>query len=217
MSANGLAWAHPRSDRIWRSILTYINGLLLARPYRSLVPTGALPIAVNLAPKQFLRGDIVGVIERALGEHGVEPGMLEIEITESDAMKNPELTMAALRQLKQRGVRVAIDDFGTGYSSLAYLKRFPVHTLKLDRSFVNGLPADQDDVSIALAVVKMAHSLRLEVIAEGVETQAQRDFLRQHGFDQMQGYLLSRPRPPADCAELLEPRTAALLTRQAGA
>jgi diguanylate cyclase (GGDEF)-like protein/PAS domain S-box-containing protein len=168
-----------------------------------------LPVAVNLAAKQFTRGDLAATVEAALTEHGVPARLLELEVTESDAMQNPEAAMAALRKAKQLGVQVSIDDFGTGYSSLAYLKRFPIDTLKLDHSFVAGLPRDADDVSIACAVITMAHSLGLQVVAEGVETAEQRDFLRERGCDQMQGYLLSRPVPPAEAARLLAPAGAA--------
>jgi len=163
----------------------------------------AVTVAVNLSAKQFLHHDIGAAIERALRAHGVEASLLEVEITESDAMQNPEQVSASLRRLKQRGVRVSIDDFGTGYSSLGYLKRFPLDTLKLDRSFVTGLPGDADDVSIALAVIGMAHSLGLRVVAEGVEKQEQRAFLAAHGCDEMQGYLFSRPLPAEQCAALL--------------
>jgi diguanylate cyclase (GGDEF)-like protein len=162
-----------------------------------------LPVAVNLAAKQFAQRDIVAVVDAALVEHGVPPHLLEIEITESDAMQDAERVLATLGELSARGVGIAIDDFGTGYSSLAYLKRFPVETLKLDRSFVNGLPGDANDVSIALAVITMAHSLGFKVVAEGVEKAAQRDFLAQHGCDQMQGYLFARPMPAGECARLL--------------
>ena len=169
-----------------------------------------LPVAVNLAAKQFVHRDILAVVDAAIRESGMPAGLLEVEITESDAMKNPERTLAVLRQLEARGVRIAIDDFGTGYSSLSYLKRFPVDTVKLDRSFVKGLPEDAEDASIALAVVTMAHSLGLEVVAEGVETVAQRRFLAEHGCDQMQGYLLARPLPAADCAGLLDAHPTAM-------
>jgi EAL domain-containing protein (putative c-di-GMP-specific phosphodiesterase class I) len=154
--------------------------------------------------------DICAVLERELRAAGVEPRLLEVEITESDAMENPDQTAAILQVLRARGVRVAIDDFGTGYSSLAYLKRFPVTTLKLDRSFVSGLPGDPDDVSIARAVISMAHNLGLKVVAEGVEQEDQRQFLATHGCDQMQGYLLARPLPAQEAAKMLEAaRTAA--------
>ena len=162
-----------------------------------------LPVAVNVAAKQFVHGDLDAVVARALAAHGVEPDLLEIEITESDAMLEPERTIATLEKLRARGLRVAIDDFGTGYSSLGYLKRFPVDLLKLDRSFVTGLPKDSDDVSIARAVIAMAHSLGLKVVAEGVETEAQRAFLAANGCDYLQGYLLARPLPAETCTEFL--------------
>jgi len=158
-----------------------------------------VPVSVNLCAKQFLHHDIAAVIDAALLDHGVDPDLLDIEITESDAMQDPELVVGILQRLRQRGIRVAIDDFGTGYSSLGYLKRFPLDALKIDRSFVTGLPDDAEDVSIAQAVIGMAHSLGLKVVAEGVETEEQRRFLAAHGCDQMQGYLLSRPVPAADC------------------
>lgn len=163
------------------------------------------PVAVNVSAKQFLHHDIASVIERALQRHGLDAGMLEVEITESDAMQNPEEVGQALQRMRHLGIRVAVDDFGTGYASLGYLKRFPLDALKLDRSFVTGLPSSADDVSIARAVIGMAHSLGLKVIAEGVETQAQKDFLARHGCDEMQGYLLSRPVPTAECEKLLRP------------
>ena len=164
-----------------------------------------LPVAVNLAAKQFAQRGIVAVVDAALLEHGVPPHLLEIEITESDAMQDAERVLVTLGELSTRGVGIAIDDFGTGYSSLSYLKRFPVQTLKLDRSFVNGLPSDANDVSIALAVITMAHSLGFKVVAEGVEKAAQRDFLALNGCDQMQGYLFAKPMPAAECVKLLAP------------
>jgi len=168
-------------------------------------------VAVNVGVKQFLHQDIVGVIERALLESGIAPRLLEVEITESDAMHNPDEAVAILTQLRERHIRVAIDDFGTGYSSLGYLKRLPVDALKIDRSFVTGLPGDPDDASIARAVIAMAHSLGLKVVAEGVETEAQRQFLAANGCDQMQGYLFSRPVPAADCERFLAARVPAFV------
>jgi EAL domain-containing protein (putative c-di-GMP-specific phosphodiesterase class I) len=156
----------------------------------------------------------VALIERALRAHGIDPRLLEVEITESDAMQNPEEVVEMLRRLRERGVRVSIDDFGTGYSSLGYLKRLPIDALKLDRSFVTGLPGDADDASIARAVIGMAHSLELKVIAEGVETEAQRAFLAENDCDYMQGYLFSRPLPAAECVRFLS-RAAASLARAA--
>jgi EAL domain-containing protein (putative c-di-GMP-specific phosphodiesterase class I) len=162
-----------------------------------------LPVAVNLAAKQLAQPDLVALVEAALREHGVEPELLELEVTESDAMQNPEQCMAMLEELRARGVAVSIDDFGTGYSSLSYLKRMPVAALKLDRSFVKGLPADAEDASITKAVITLAHSLGLKVVAEGVETAQQREFLAGLGCDQMQGYLLSKPLPAGQCDGML--------------
>jgi diguanylate cyclase (GGDEF)-like protein/PAS domain S-box-containing protein len=164
-----------------------------------------VPVAVNLAVKQFLHHDIVAVIESALRQSRIDARMLEVEITESDVMQNPEAVIMTLRTLRERRIRVSIDDFGTGYSSLGYLKRLPVDTIKLDRSFVTGLPQDGYDVSIARAVIGMAHSLDLKVVAEGVETEAQRNFLSYHGCDEMQGYLFSRPLPAVECSRFLQP------------
>ena len=167
----------------------------------------AVPVAVNLAAKQFLHHDLTGTIENAL-EIGIEPALLALEVTESDVMQRPEEVIAMLHKLKARGITVAIDDFGTGYSSLAYLKRLPVDALKLDRSFVTGLPDDAEDVSIARAIIGMAHSLGLKVIAEGVETEAQRAFLAAWKCDQLQGYLLAKPLAADECAEFLRARAA---------
>ncbi len=162
-----------------------------------------VPVAINVSAKQFT-DDLCEIVRDALQEHRVDAGMLELEITESDAMREPERVIAVLKRLRELGVAVSIDDFGTGYSSLGYLKRFPVQALKLDRSFVTGLPDHPDDVSIAKAVISMAHSLGLKVVAEGVETQAQRDFLADNCCDQMQGYLLSRPLPADQCVAYLD-------------
>jgi len=163
-----------------------------------------VPIAINLSAKQFHQQDIVAMVMRALLEYDVDPGMLELEITESAAMHDAKATSATLHKLKALGVRIAIDDFGTGYSSLSYLKRFPIDSLKLDRSFVTELPGNQDDASIAQAVITMAHALRLKVVAEGVENEAQLEFLAAHACDEMQGYYFSRPLPVDLCTQLLK-------------
>jgi EAL domain-containing protein (putative c-di-GMP-specific phosphodiesterase class I) len=160
-------------------------------------------VAVNVSARQFLHSDLYAVIDRALCEYGIDAALLEIEITESDAMHDPARAAEMLRLISARGVRVAVDDFGTGYSSIGYLKRFPIDFVKLDRSFVVGLPLNEDDVSIARAVIGMAHSLGLQIIAEGVETEAQRAFLARNGCDEMQGYLVARPMPAAECAAFL--------------
>jgi len=162
-----------------------------------------VPVAVNLSAKQFHQQNIAAIVMRALQDHGVDPRLLELEITESTAMRNAEATGTTLRNLKALGVRIAIDDFGTGYSSLSYLKRFPIDSLKIDRSFVTELPGNQDDATIAQAIITMAHALRLKVIAEGVETEAQLEFLTANGCDEIQGYYFSRPLPAEQCTHLL--------------
>jgi EAL domain-containing protein (putative c-di-GMP-specific phosphodiesterase class I) len=162
-----------------------------------------VPVAVNLSAKQFHQQNIAAIVMRALQDHGVDPRLLELEITESTAMRNAEATGTTLRNLKALGVRIAIDDFGTGYSSLSYLKRFPIDSLKIDRSFVTELPGNQDDATIAQAIITMAHALRLKVVAEGVETRAQLEFLTANGCDEIQGYYFSRPLPAEQCTQLL--------------
>jgi EAL domain-containing protein (putative c-di-GMP-specific phosphodiesterase class I) len=136
----------------------------------------------------------------ALCQSGVAAQDFEVELTESVLMADPERAKQVLQQLHAMGVRISIDDFGTGYSSLSYLKRFPAQTVKIDRSFISGLPSDADDVAITQAVIAMAHSLGLSVVAEGVETAEQFALLRKLGCDEAQGYLLGRPMPAADLA-----------------
>jgi diguanylate cyclase (GGDEF)-like protein len=151
-----------------------------------------LMIAVNLSPRQFNDG-LVERIAGCLSRTRLEPGALELEITEGLLMRDSEAVLPMLRALADMGVRISVDDFGTGYSSLSYLKRFPLHNLKVDRSFVAGLPDHRDSVAITQAVVAMAHSLGMNVTAEGVETAEQAVFLRSIGCDKQQGYLFSRP------------------------
>ena len=177
-----------------------------------------LPVAINLSAKQFHQQDICDMVMRALRAYNVDPRLLEVEITESAAMQNVVQTAATLHSLKALGVRIAIDDFGTGYSSLSHLKRFPIDSLKIDRSFVTDLPGNADDASIAQAVITMAHALRLKVIAEGVENEAQLEFLAANGCDEMQGYFFSRPLPVDDCTQLLrEQHKLPLRQRRVGA
>ncbi|HEY4081597.1 MAG TPA: EAL domain-containing protein [Burkholderiaceae bacterium] len=162
-------------------------------------------IAVNLSARQFASSTLVDDITAALAAHEVVPAQLEVELTESVLMADPEWANQVLQQLHRLGIRISIDDFGTGYSSLSYLKRFPAQTVKIDRSFIHGLPVDKDDIAITEAVIAMAHSLRLKVVAEGVETAEQLDTLRRLHCDEAQGYLLGRPMPAAELAKRLQP------------
>ena len=171
-----------------------------------------VPVAVNLSPKQFQHSDIGDMVLRALRDYDIEPDLIELEITESAAMNNAADAIAALTNLKSLGLRIAIDDFGTGYSSLSYLTRFPIDSLKIDRSFVIDLPDSQEGASIARAVITMAHALHLKVIAEGVETLAQLEFLAANACDEIQGYYCSRPVPAAQATALLS-GTRHLITR----
>jgi EAL domain-containing protein (putative c-di-GMP-specific phosphodiesterase class I) len=154
-----------------------------------------ITVAVNLSARQFQQPDLVAMIRSAIDETGIDPSWLEVEITESNAMQNAENTIYTLRELKTIGVRISMDDFGTGYSSLNYLKRFPIDTLKLDRSFIKDVTTDASDAAIVTAVIQMAHSLNIEVVAEGVEREDQLEFLRRQHCDIIQGYLFSPPLP----------------------
>jgi len=156
---------------------------------------GLQGMAVNVAGEQIQRGDFVAMVRRVLDETGLPPRLLELEVSEGFFLWHGERSIDVLRALGELGVTLSIDDFGTGYSSLAYLKRLPIDKLKIDRSFVRDLPDDEDDAAIARAVVALAHSLGLRVLAEGVETAAQRDFLRRLGCEEAQGFLFGRPVP----------------------
>jgi len=162
-----------------------------------------LRVAVNLSPRQFHQKDFPEVIARILKSTGLPPQYLELEITESNAMQNPEMAIKTLAELKSMGLRIAIDDFGTGYSSLSYLRRFPIDALKIDQSFVRDIESNENDAAIVSAVIAMAHKLRLVVIAEGVETEPQSVFLREQQCEQMQGFLFSRPKPIEDLDEFM--------------
>ena len=163
----------------------------------------AVCMAVNLSVRQLTDDHLIDDIQRALYETGMEPNLLELEITESVMMRNPERMIAVLDKIKSLGVRLAIDDFGTGYSSLSQLKHFPIDTLKVDRSFIRNVPVDAEDKAITEAIISMGKTLSLTVIAEGVETQEQLDFLHEHSCDEMQGYYFSKPIAPEHFADLL--------------
>jgi len=154
---------------------------------------GEIRVAVNVSSRQFLSRGFVETVARAISESGIAAGLLSIEITESTLMAKRIEADEALRALKALGVPIAIDDFGTGYSSLAYLKHFPIDTLKIDISFIRDLTTSADGAAIAVAIIDMARSLRMQVIAEGVETASQLEWLRAHQCDQIQGFLYSRP------------------------
>jgi diguanylate cyclase (GGDEF)-like protein/PAS domain S-box-containing protein len=153
----------------------------------------SLRMAVNLSARQFRQPGLDAMVARVLADTGCPPDRLELEITETVLMERPDSAAQTLQRLSDMGVQLAIDDFGTGYSSLSYLKRFPINALKIDRSFVRDIPADADDGAIAAAVIALAHSMGLTVVAEGVETAQQRDFLRQLRCDQAQGFYFSEP------------------------
>ena len=153
----------------------------------------AIKVAVNLSARQFQQKSLIEGIEWALTSTGLAPEVLELELTESAVMQDAEVTSRILTELKAMGVTVAIDDFGTGYSSLAYLKRFPVDKLKIDRAFVRDITTDSDDAAIVTAVINLAHSLGIKVVAEGVETLEQLHYLRANGCDEAQGYYFSKP------------------------
>ncbi|WP_137894997.1 EAL domain-containing protein [Ramlibacter sp. 2FC] len=162
-----------------------------------------LCVAVNLSGRQLQRGNLATTIGSLLEETGLAPHWLELEVTESMLMHDPEFAADMLRQIRAKGIMsIDVDDFGTGYSSLSYLKRFPIDSLKLDKSFVQGLPNDEDDIAISKAVIALAHSLKLKVIAEGVETSEQFESLRQHECDVIQGYIVSPPLPADAFAQL---------------
>jgi diguanylate cyclase (GGDEF)-like protein len=156
-----------------------------------------LRVAINLSATQFRQPNLLGAIRSALEKHNLQPKFLEIELTESAVMTNAEGSVAILEQLSRMGVVVAIDDFGTGYSSMSYLRKFPIDRLKIDSSFVRDLGVDADNISIVQAIISLAHSLRLKVVAEGVETPAQLAQLKALGCDQYQGYQFKPPAPAA--------------------
>ncbi len=160
-----------------------------------------VPLAVNLSPRQFMHKGLVAAIGAVLRETGIDPALLEFEITETALMQHGEHTLEILRQINGMGLRLSIDDFGTGYSSLAYLKRFPVKKVKIDRAFIKDL---EHSAAIVAAIIALADSLQLSTVAEGVETEEQFALLQEKGCRYAQGYLFSAPVPAANAQSLLE-------------
>ena len=203
-----LRWQHPQLGRVPPASfigLAEEMGLIIpigdwvlrtacaqARAWQ-LAGHGPLRLAVNLSARQFKQKNLLHAVAQALADTGFDAACLELELTESMVMHDVEQATAIMAKLKALGVQLSIDDFGTGYSSLAYLRHFPIDVLKIDKTFVNDITHSMDDAAIVRAIISLAHSLRLKVIAEGVETEQQLAFLRRHGCDQMQGYLFSRP------------------------
>ena len=163
----------------------------------------ALRMAVNLSTRQFCDEDLLADLAGTLASTRMDPSMLELELTEAVVVRDTQRAARVLSEIKKLGVHLAIDDFGTGYSSFAQLKRFPIDILKVDRSFISDIPGSAEDRDITGAIIAMGKAMHLTVVAEGVETDAQKAFLRAHDCDQMQGFLFSAPVPADRFAELL--------------
>lgn len=214
-----IRWKHETKGMIYPSQFILIaeeNGMVIeidrwmmhegirqiSRWYKQGLDPGVL--SLNLSIKQLQTKDFVSVLKETLAENECKPEWLELEITESQIMENPEHTIGILQQISDLGIRLAIDDFGTGYSSLSYLKRLPIHKLKIDQSFVRDIPVDKDDMAIVETIIALSKSLKLEVIAEGVETEEQRDFLLAHDCLYIQGFYYSRPVSGKEMQKMLE-------------
>ncbi|MBO6228876.1 MAG: EAL domain-containing protein, partial [Shewanella sp.] len=160
-------------------------------------------VSVNLSVSHVRQGRLVLLVRQVLQQTSLPAHLLELELTESQLLENAESVIATFKQLREIGVFLAIDDFGTGYSSLSYLKRFPANSVKIDQSFIRDVAGNEEDAAITRAIITMAHGLNLLVTAEGVETQAQMNFLKANQCDEIQGYLISRPVPAAQFTEFL--------------
>jgi diguanylate cyclase (GGDEF)-like protein len=171
-----------------------------------------LRVSVNLSARQFNDENLMSDIARTLKESGLPPSLLDLEITESMVMQNPDRAVKILKKLRSMEIAISMDDFGTGYSSLSQLKRFPINTIKIDRSFINDAINSEEDAAITEAIIAMGRALRLNVVAEGVETAEQVQFLRKHRCDELQGYYFSKPIPGDEFAQLL--RTGKVLGRE---
>jgi EAL domain-containing protein (putative c-di-GMP-specific phosphodiesterase class I)/CheY-like chemotaxis protein len=214
-----IRWQHPQ-----RGLLGPAEFIAVAEETGLIVPLGAwvidavcaqqaawlaagtaiVPVAINLSAVQLKKGQLLQTVQEKLAAHRLEQQYIEFELTETVVMDNPERAAGQLHALKKLGMRLSLDDFGTGYSSLAYLKRFPFDFVKIDRAFVSDVTSNPGDAAIATAIVGMAHSLNLRVIAEGVETEGQLRFLRKLGCDEIQGYYFSRPVPAPDFEAMLK-------------
>jgi EAL domain-containing protein (putative c-di-GMP-specific phosphodiesterase class I) len=219
-------WQHPQ-----RGLLAPLHFIDIAEETGLIVPMGAwvmqhaghtmrrlqrtgltgLTMSVNVSARQFKNPRLVDEVAEMIAIAGCAPRQIELELTESAVMAQPDIAEATMHRLKGLGVRLAMDDFGTGYSSLGALKRFPVDCVKIDRSFVNDIPADAGDAALTRAIIAMGHSLGLHVVAEGVERTDQLDFLRREGCDEYQGYLFGKPMPEAALFALLNQSTREVL------
>ncbi len=167
---------------------------------------GLMPgaLALNLSMKQLEQADFIRHVQHELEASGFNAARLELEVTEGEVMKKPDETISKLKKISDLGIQIAIDDFGTGYSSLSYLKRLPINKLKIDRSFVKDIPDDEEDAAIVKAIIALAQSLKLDMIAEGVETADQKEFLLASGCKNLQGYYYARPMPADEMKAYLQ-------------